>query len=145
MKVRQISASDTRLIRSQMLRPGRDISTCIFNDDEREQTLHLGAFKEKKLVSIASFYFNTNQSFDTPNQYQLRGMATLPEFQKQGLSRELLKFGFPLIQRNLCHLVWCNARISATGFYETVGFKPVGDTFDIPDVGPHQLMYKELN
>ena len=60
MKVRQISASDTRLIRSQMLRPGRDISTCIFNDDEREQTLHLGAFKEKKLVSIASFYFNKN-------------------------------------------------------------------------------------
>ena len=145
MIVRQINASDTYLIRSQMLRPDQDISSCIFQGDDKEQTLHLGAFVEKKLVSIASFYFKPSNSFDTPNQFQLRGMATLPEFQKQGLSRELLKFGFPLIKRNFCHLVWCNARLSATGFYQAVGFKSIGDTFDIPGIGPHQLMYKELN
>ena len=145
MNVRQISANDTYHIRGQMLRPGRDLSECVFKGDESDQTLHLGAFVEKKLVSIASFYFNQSQSFEAPNQFQLRGMATLPEFQNQGLSRELLKFGFPLIKRNFCDLVWCNARISAVGFYETVGFKTIGDTFDIPDVGTHQLMYKELH
>ena len=88
MNVRQISANDTYHIRGQMLRPGRDVSECVFKGDESDQTLHLGAFVEKKLVSIASFYFNQSQSFEAPNQFQLRGMAALPEFQNQGLSLE---------------------------------------------------------
>ena len=44
MKVRQIGPSDTYLIRQQVLRPGKDVSTCYFGGDDSEQTLHLGAF-----------------------------------------------------------------------------------------------------
>ena len=145
MKVRQIAPTDTYLIRQQVLRPGKDISTCHFGGDDSEQTLHLGAFVDKRLVSVASFYFNKSTCFDSPGQYQLRGMATLPDFRGQGYSSELLKFGFPLIKRNFCDLVWCNARINAIDFYKKVGFESIGDTFDIPDVGPHQLMYKKVN
>ena len=145
MRVRQISPSDTYLIRQQVLRPGRDIATCYFSDDDKEQTLHLGAFIDKKLVRVASFFFRPSPSFESLGQYQLRGMATLPEFRGQGYSSELLKFGFPLIKRNFCDLVWCNARLNAIDFYQKVGFEPIGDTFDIPDVGVHQLMYKKVN
>ena len=95
MRVRQIGPSDTYLIRQKVLRPGTDINTCYFKDDDRDQTLHLGAFIEKKLVSIASFYFQASPAFESLGQYQLRGMATLPDFRGQGYSSELLKFGFP--------------------------------------------------
>ena len=145
MNVRQISANDTYSIRQQMLRPGKDLSECHFKDDEDDNTIHLGAFIDGKLVSVASFYFNNNPRFDTDVQYQLRGMATLPEFQNQGFSKELLKVGFPLIKRNFCELVWCNARTSAEGFYQKTGFEAVGDIFDIPDIGPHRLMVKKFS
>ena len=144
MKVRQISARDTYTIRQKMLRPGRDLNECIFTDDEDIQTIHLGAFIDGKLVSVASFYFNNNAQFGQNVQYQLRGMATLPDYQHLGFSKELLKFGFPMIKRNSCELVWCNARSSAEGFYQKTGFEAVGDIFEIPDVGPHRLMIKKF-
>jgi len=127
-----------------MLRPGKNQDTCLFPGDDDENTFHLGAFYKTRLVSVASFYFNKNNSFPHQNQYQLRGMATLSEFQSKGFSKELLKFGFPLIKRNLCQVVWCNARKSAIGFYKKTGFEEVGDEFTIPSIGAHKLMYLKL-
>ena len=144
MKVMQISATDTYNIRQKMLRPGRQVNDCIFANDDDDQTIHLGAFIDGKLVSVASFYFNNNPQFNANVQYQLRGMATLPDHQNQGLSKELLKFGFPLIKQNFCELVWCNARTSAEGFYTKTGFESIGEVFDIPDIGPHRLMIKKF-
>jgi predicted GNAT family N-acyltransferase len=145
MNVLQISAQDTYSIRSQMLRPGRPIEDCIFRGDDDEQTFHLGAFVESKLVSVASFYFEKHQSLTDEYQFRLRGMATVPDFQGQGLSSNLLKTAFPLIKKNFCTLLWCNARESALGFYQKVGFKEVGEAFDIPDIGAHRLMFIRLN
>jgi len=145
MNVLQISAQDTYPIRAQILRPGRPIEDCIFRGDDDEQTFHLGAFVAGKLVSVASFYFEKHQMLDDTYQFRLRGMATIPEFQGQGLSSSLLKTAFPLIKKNFCTLLWCNARESALGFYRKVGFEQVGGVFDIPEIGPHRLMFIKLN
>lgn len=144
MKVLRVSASDTLPLRQLLLRPGYTHEDCTFEHDEDEQTFHLGAFIENKLVSVASFYFERNPTFEEEYQYRLRGMATHPDFQRKGLSRELLKVAFPIIKQNLCTLVWCNARVEAVGFYQTVGFEKVGEQFDIPDVGLHYLMFKKI-
>ena len=145
MKVLRIHAKDTIHIRQQMLREGRPASECVFDGDEEEQTFHLGAFDEKKLVSVASFYFEKHPTLDEPYQYRLRGMATLPDYQHKGLSSALLKTAFPIIKKNLCGLVWCNARETARGFYEKVGFKTIGEPFNIETVGVHSLMMKALD
>lgn len=144
MQVKRVSTRDTYQIRSKVLRPGRPTETCHFEGDAEDQTFHLGAFIENRLVSIASFYFRKNPSFESDNQFQLRGMATLEEYRNKGLSRELLKVAFPMIKQNFCNLIWCNARVEAQGFYETVGFQTKGEAFHIEDVGDHILMYKEI-
>jgi len=41
-------------------------------------------------------------------------------------------------------LLWCNARVPARGFYELAGFAADGDTFEIPWIGPHVLMWFAL-
>ena len=128
-----------------MLRPDSPIERCKFAGDEEDQTFHLGAFMDNKLVSVASFYFENHGELDEPFQFRLRGMATLPEYQHKGLSTELLKMAFPIIKQNFCNLVWCNARVSAVQFYQKVGFDKVGEEFDIPGIGPHLLMFKGLN
>lgn len=112
--------------------------------DSDEQTFHLGAFVESRLVSVASFYYEKNGYLEDPHQYRLRGMATHPDFRGQGLSRALLKTAFPLIKQNFCTLVWCNARLPALGFYEKLGFMQLGSTFDIPGIGPHVLVHKKV-
>ena len=144
MKVLRINAADTFQIRQQMLRSGQSIDKCTFTGDEEDQTFHLGAFKEGKLISVASFYFEKHPDLEEQYQFRLRGMATLPEHQHQGLSSELLKTAFPIIKQNFCPLVWCNARKGAVGFYQKVGFEKVGEEFDIPGIGPHALMFKSI-
>lgn len=146
MKVLRISASDTYPIRQQVLVPDHDLQKVKFeNDDDEDLSFHLGAFKDSKLVSVASFYYERNPRFPDQHQYQLRGMATLPAYERQGLSSELLNMAFPVIKQNFCTLLWCNAKVSAVGFYEKVGFKKVDDVvFDIEGIGPHVLMMKSI-
>lgn len=140
MQVLRIKAIDTHPIRHKMLRPNGTLEDCIFQGDNDELTFHLGAFVEKKLVSVASFYFERSDRFPDQYQYRLRGMATLPEYQGQGLSSSLLRTAFPVIKQNQCTLLWCNAREKAMGFYTKVGFAPTGDFFTIPNIGKHILM-----
>lgn len=144
MIVKQIEAKDTYNIRHKVLRKGRPIESCYFENDNDELTFHLGAYIDERLASVASFYLNRHEAFEDEYQFQLRGMATLPEFQGKGLSSALLKAAFPLIKKNHVNMLWCNARKVAKGFYERVGFESVGDEFDIPDVGPHYLMLKRF-
>lgn len=142
MEVKQIEAKDTYPIRQLVLREGRPIESCHFTGDHDELTFHLGGFMQDKLASVASFYFHTHDHFLEPYQFQLRGMATLPEFQAQGLSKALLQTAFPLIQKNHVKLLWCNARLGAVDFYSKMGFEKDSEIFEIPDVGPHRLMHK---
>jgi predicted GNAT family N-acyltransferase len=146
MKVLRISAQDTYPIRQQVLVPTHQLKKAKFeNDDDEDISFHLGAFKDHKLVSVASFFYERNPVFTDLHQYQLRGMATLPENQGQGLSSELLTVAFPIIKQNLCTLLWCNARESAIGYYEKVGFIKLNEVvFEIDDIGPHVLMYKKI-
>lgn len=144
MDVRQIDSKDTLQLRSQILREGRPLDQCQFEGDNEDQTFHLGAFIDEKLVSVASFYLDKHPELSGEYHYRLRGMATAQEFRRQGLSSALLRTAFPMIKKNSVHLVWCNARSSAIGFYHKVGFEKVGSEFEIPDVGPHYLMFIEI-
>ena len=124
----RISAQDTYPIRSKMLFRGDNPNeSCQFKGDDEDQTFHLGAFIEGQLVSVASMYFEKHPDIEEPYQYQLQGMATLVEHQYKGLSSALLQVAFPIVKQNFCHLVWCNAREEAIGFYKKVGFEGIGD------------------
>ncbi len=144
MIVKQIDAKDTYQIRNVILRPGLPVESCYFEGDKDENTLHLGAYIDDKLASVASFYFINNADISDEYQAQLRGMATLEEYQGQGLSQALLRTAFPLIKKNHINTLWCNARKNAIGFYEKVDFEKIGREFEVPGVGTHILMRKNV-
>ena len=145
MEVLRIKAIATYAIRHKMLRPSGTVEDCMFQGDHDELTFHLGAFVDKKLVSVASFYFEKHPAFSEAYQYRLRGMATLPEYQGQGYSSALLRTAFPVIKQNQCSLLWCNAREKALGFYKKVGFIATGELFSIPNIGKHMLMSVQID
>lgn len=144
MQVLRISALDTINIRREMLRQDFPPEACHYPGDDDELTFHLGGFVDGKLVSIASFYFQKHELIDEPNQFQLRGMATLPEHQGQGISSQLLRTAFPMIKQNLVEVLWCNARKTAVGYYETMGFEKHGQEFEVDQIGTHVLMSKKI-
>ncbi|MCT4643085.1 MAG: GNAT family N-acetyltransferase [Bacteriovoracaceae bacterium] len=144
MEVKQIDAKDTYKLRNKVLRPGRPIEECMFGGDNDELTFHLGAYEHKNLVSVASFYFENNNALSDQYQFRLRGMATDENFRNKGMSKALLESAFTIIKKNHVNILWCNARTSALGFYEKIGFKTKGNEFDIKDIGPHFLMYKMI-
>lgn len=145
LKVLRIGPDDTWPLRQKLLRPGRPLDEVKFEGDDDEQTFHLGAFIDNKLVSVASFYYQKHLELEGDHHYRLRGMATHPDHQCKGLSRELLNVAFPIIKQNFCSLVWCNAREEAIGFYEKAGFSVKRGPFEIEGIGPHYLMYKSLD
>lgn len=143
--MRQISAKETYPLRSKVLRPGKPLGECIFEGDESSSTLHFGAYIDDKLVGVASFMENPNRMFDAPVQYQLRGMAVLPEFQKKKLGESLLLEGEKQLQKiQPSVLLWFNARETAVDFYNRYGYIIKGEAFMIPNVCMHVVMFKEL-
>lgn len=144
IQVKEINASETYPVRQEMLRKGKPISDCIFDGDELETSFHLGLFYAGNLAGIASFMKNSLSEFTLENQYQLRGMAILHQFQDKKLGNVILREAERILIKKDCQLLWCNARERAVNFYKRNGFETIGTSFDIPNIGVHFKMYREL-
>ncbi|TXD84604.1 GNAT family N-acetyltransferase [Subsaximicrobium wynnwilliamsii] len=140
--VKDISAKDTYAVRHPVLRAGKPMESCVFSNDDLETTFHYGLLKGSKLIGVASYFKNGNASFSEVKQYQLRGMAILENFQGQKLGDLLLKETEQMMALKSVARIWCNARVSAAGFYTKNGYSIIGTAFEIPEVGMHYVMTK---
>jgi len=76
--------------------------------------------------------------------FQLRGMATAPETRGPAWVAPLFKACMAYAQEKRAGLIWCNARKTAVGFYQRLGFTILGEEFEFHDVGPHFRMFLPL-
>ena len=142
--VKEIKPKDCYFIRHQVLWQHKSFDDCGIDIDDQVGSFHLGAYKADKLICVASFFKQTQAKFSEKNQYRLRAMATLSSAQNTGAARALLNTAFKILKDKDQNLLWCDARIIATGFYEKLGFEKLGDSYSIPIIGLHYLMYKTL-
>ena len=142
IEVRRISAKDTYKIRLEVLRENIALPY-EFNGDLDENTFHLGVFKNGKLIAVSSFMESVHKDLNG-SQYQLRGMATLKEFQGFGAGKLMLKKSFSILKELKINYLWCNARVKAVNFYKNQGLQTFGNKFDIKLVGDHYTMFKKL-
>ncbi|CDF80511.1 acetyltransferase, GNAT family protein [Formosa agariphila KMM 3901] len=143
--VKTITTLDTYTVRQPILRPGRPLKDCEFINDNHADTFHLGLYKKSNLIGVVTFMKTNSDLFLEVNQYQLRGMAILEEFQGLQYGNLLIKNGETKIQSIQADLIWLNARETALKFYQRNGYKIIGEPFNIPKVGIHYTMYKQLN
>jgi len=144
IEIKKITAFETIIVRHPVLRPGRPIESCHFDGDDLLSTSHFGLFLENQLAGVISAFKAQNKLFSEENQYQIRGMAVLSEFQKKGFGEALLEYCENEIRLKSGNLIWFNARETAIGFYEKSGYEILGDPFEIPDVGPHYILFKVI-
>ena len=144
VEINKVGAEKIRPLRHSELRKGQDFSTTSYLKDNEEGTFHMACNVDDKIVSCVTFYAQTSMKIKSDNPYRLRGMATDSQFQRKGYARNLIVESFKEIKKRDCDMVWCNARLVAVNFYKSVGFKIIGELFDIEAIGPHYYMYKEI-
>jgi GNAT superfamily N-acetyltransferase len=144
METRPITAQEARTVRLPVLRAGMPPDSAILDHDDDPATHHFGAFDGDRLVGVATFFPEPCPVRPGPRGWRLRGMATLPDVQRRGAGRALVAEGVRVAAAAGSDLMWCNARTTARGFYELLGFVAIGDQIDLPPAGPHYLMIKDL-
>ena len=145
MEIKKISSLETYPVRHEVLRKGKPIETCQFKGDDDENTVHFGLYQKEQLIGIISIFKEKNELFSEINQFQIRGMAVLEEFQGKGFGAELVKAAENHCINFNTNLIWFNARENAVPFYKKLDYKIIGDSFLIPDVGIHFVMYKKTH
>ncbi len=142
--IQKITSTETYPVRHIVLRAGKPIESCQFDGDELVSTHHFGHYLNNQIIGVISLFAIDNSHFITQKSFQIRGMAVLPAFQKQGIGEALVKEAEKFCTTQKADLIWFNARTTAVGFYKKMGYEIVGAEFEINEVGPHFLMYKKL-
>lgn len=120
LKIKNIQASETWDLRHRVIAPNRPFDSIKLPKDE--EGLHFGLFEDKKLISVISLFIENDMA-------QFRKFATEISEQGKGYGSILLSHIIEESIKNNVKNLWCNARVSALGFYKKFGFKAVSETW----------------
>lgn len=120
----------------------------VYPGDALDSTIHLGAFTVHGVppepIGIVTMSIERFPADPRDGDYRLRGMAVDPGYRGRGIGGALLRAGLDAARDAGGQRVWCNARMSATEFYERVGMIRIGLPFEIEGIGTHEQMVVSL-
>jgi predicted GNAT family N-acyltransferase len=138
---RRAAVAEILPLRHQILRAGLPFEAACFEGDSDPATRHYAAVAGELPVGCLTLM---PSAWEGRPAWQLRGMATAADAQGKGLGRQLLEAAVADARAaEPERIVWCNARTSAVGFYEKLGWQVVSEPFDVPTAGPHVKMVWE--
>jgi GNAT superfamily N-acetyltransferase len=157
LEVRLIPAAASYPLRQAVLRPHLGIDSVVWEGDEAPGTATFGAIDRATgaIVGVATA-FPERAPFDLAVSglcsvveresatWRLRGMATREDLRGSGIGTRVLDSVLDYVAAEGGLLIWCNARVSAVGFYERAGFSTWGDEWVLPTVGPHVVMWRRI-
>jgi GNAT superfamily N-acetyltransferase len=143
-KIEFIQPEQTLELRQRNLKPFLSRTECENPEDYWISTKHFGLYYSQKMVAIATVFPQANVEFACGSPFRLRGMATDTNYRGQGFGSVLLMTIFDYLKDQRSDLIWCNARFKALNFYRNNGFQFHGEIFELPDIGPHRIMYKRI-
>lgn len=141
-----VDGAATRELRRAVLRPGWPVGAPMHGDDNPD-AIHLAAVDPHGAVMgcclVLPHPFPARP--DEPHGWQLRGMATAPTRQNQGIGARVLAAAVGAVRNRSGRIIWCEARTSAVAFYGRHGFRTEGTEFIHAESGiPHFRMWLDL-
>ncbi len=152
--VRRVPAAAVRPLRTEILRPGWTDRLATYAEDETV-AVHVAAFRDGRDApdGVGTVYAEAppgahrdeipEAAYADGASWRLRGMATSDAARGTGLGRVVLEDAFAVVREHGGRFLWCNARLVAVPFYDRLGMAAVGPEFDIPEIGPHYVMWRE--
>ena len=155
MTVRRVAASVVHPVRTEVLRPGWAPASAVYADvDERPGTVHVAAFDGAAVAAVGTAFAEAPpealrgelpaSAYAPGAAWRLRGMASTGAARGRGFGRAVLDGVFAAAREAGASVLWCNARLGAVAFYERQGLRTAGERFDLPEIGPHYVMWREL-
>ena len=136
-----VDAGQTHELRQRILRPHQAVAEMVYHGDDDPETAHFAVLDGGgEAVGVVSLYRRPMPGEAAGGDWQFRGMAVDGRLHRRGVGRLLLTACFDHARANGGTRLWCNARLSAAGFYERLGFERRGDEFVVADIGPHVVM-----
>jgi predicted GNAT family N-acyltransferase len=146
MQIKIVDGVSTKELRRAVLRPSWPVGSSM-HGDENPDAVHFAAVEDDG--SIIGCCLILPRSY--PNRpaeagaWQLRGMATTPARQGQGIGAAIIAAAMAEAKRRAGRLVWCDARTTAVAFYRAHGFAAEGAEFIHPESGiPHFRMWRTI-
>lgn len=148
LEIREVDVRRVKPLRTRVLRPWFDDERLLdYEGDHREGAHHFAAFDsdDGRIVGVISYVPESISIEGESADIRLRGMAIAEDVQRCGIGSHLLSTTLPRIAVvSPGARVWAAVRIAVSEFYVQHGFEPVGPRFEMPSVGPHQRMVREL-
>lgn len=119
--VEQIFPALTWRIRQLAMYPEKEITDMELSEDW--DGMHFGLYYQYELTGVVSLFIDGATA-------QFRKMAVLPNDQGKGFGLQLLQYLVDYCKSQGIENLWCNARVSAIGFYQKLGFATVGETYE---------------
>jgi predicted GNAT family N-acyltransferase len=146
MQIRVVDGASTRELRRAVLRPAWPVGSPMHGDDNPD-AVHLAAVEADGAVVGCCLILPRpypNRPAE-PGAWQLRGMATRPSRQGQGVGAAVVRAALDTAASRAGRLVWCDARTSALPFYRRHGFAAEGSEFLHAESGiPHYRMWRMI-
>jgi len=142
LRVRQIQAAESRELRRSVLRPGLP-SGAEQPGEDQPAVVHLGAYDGKALLSTCLIFPEPCPWLPGERAWRLRGMATDPQRRGCGAGSAIVREARRIAIADGATVLWCQARVTAVGFYLRHGWTAFQTVFDT-DLGPHQRMWLRL-
>jgi GNAT superfamily N-acetyltransferase len=114
VRIEQIRFDLTWCIRHEVMYPDLPLETIKLGDDPNG--IHFGLYANDQLTAVVSL-------FNVGPVYQFRKFATQVPAQGKGYGTLLLQRIISYVKDRGAKKLWCNARVSAAGFYSKFGFK----------------------
>lgn len=145
MQVTVVDGAATRELRRAVLRPTWPVGSAMHGDDNPD-AVHFAALDDGRIVGCCLILPRPYPIRpDRDAAWQLRGMATTPDRQGQGVGALVMAAAVREAVARGGRLLWCDARTSATAFYRQHGFVAEGEEFLHAESGiPHYRMWRDL-
>lgn len=145
MHVERISPEDTHALRHLVLWPHLESpDVCVIDIDHRSDAMHFGVRVHHEIVAIGSFFHMTSPKIEATLPYRLRAMAVHPAHRGKDYGQALIREACQQLRQLDVDILWCDARLKAVPFYQRLGFHMLPEVYDVPRIGPHQFMWKNL-
>jgi GNAT superfamily N-acetyltransferase len=144
VEVVPVPAAVGRALRMSVLRPHESGDGPMYPLEDDPATSHFAALAGEEVLAVGSVMADGHPHEPAPGDWRVRGMATVPECRGQGFGARVLAALESHAEAEGGKRLWCNARIGARSFYEQAGWVVEGGEYEIPGIGIHLLMTKEL-
>lgn len=155
-----VGAEAVRPLRQTVLRPGQPPGESVYDGDDHPLAAHAAVVAADPtgaqiVIAVGSLFPEDPPAWlaeaartssagprGVPRWWRIRGMATADGHRGRGLGAGVLHALLRRVAERGGGSAWCNARVPAVPFYVRAGFLPAGEVFVLPDIGPHQAMWR---